>query len=119
MLLSNEEYLNSLSSLFASKKEKGTIFLTQKRYSYENLENTSKENEKLSCDTSYSNYKLLLRATDGKKTKISTLVDPSLLIPFFAKYMETCKSGMCYLKKRDRKKKRAKKNKIININSKS
>ncbi|EMR08323.1 hypothetical protein PNEG_03163 [Pneumocystis murina B123] len=112
MLLSNEEYLNSLSLLFSSEKGKGTVFLTQKRYSYKDERDPSPV-EGESCDISCLTYKLLFRATDGKKTKISTLVDTSFLIPFFSRYMEICKSGMRCLKKRDRKKQKAKKNKVV------
>ncbi|KAG4305520.1 hypothetical protein PORY_001076 [Pneumocystis oryctolagi] len=114
MLLSNEEYLNSLSLLFASKKEKGIT----KTDSYKNLENVQKNGGEFD-DISYSTYKLLFRATDGKKIKISTLVDSSFLTPFFSKYTEICKSGMTRLKKRDRKKQKAKKNKLVNIDTKS
>ncbi|KTW27779.1 hypothetical protein T552_02219 [Pneumocystis carinii B80] len=110
MLLSNDEYLDSLEQLLSSKKEKGTVFLTQKRYSYKNKEDLSPDQGE-SCDTPCLPYKLLFRATDGKKIKISTLVDTSCLIPFFSRYMETCKSGMGCLKKRDRKKQKARKNK--------
>ncbi|KTW27230.1 uncharacterized protein T551_03224 [Pneumocystis jirovecii RU7] len=120
MLLSNEEYLKSLALLFVSKKEKGTIFLTQKRWidSYKNPEDVLKEENETSSESS-STYKLLFRATDGKGMKISTLVDSSFLLSFFSKYTEICKSGMVCLKKRDRKKQRAKKNKTAHVDTKS
>lgn len=40
--------------------------------------------------------------------KISTVVQPSELETFYARYAEVCKAGMTGLKKRDRKLKKAK-----------
>jgi signal recognition particle subunit SRP14 len=56
-------------------------------------------------------FPLLVRATDGDKLKISTLVSQEGLEEFFGKYSEACKNGMSALKKRDRKKEKAKKEK--------
>lgn len=55
-------------------------------------------------------YKILLRATDGKsdkneRTKISTHVDPESLPEFWLKYTEVVKAGMTGLRKKDKKKK--------------
>lgn len=66
---------------------------------------------------------IIIRATDGKtqsedrkknkdKVKLSTLVQPDDIEPFYARYAEVCKAGMQSLKKRDRsKRKKAKKEK--------
>jgi signal recognition particle subunit SRP14 len=56
-------------------------------------------------------FPLLLRATDGDKFKISTIVSQDGLEEFFSKYGEVCKGGMQGLKKRDRKKEKAKREK--------
>jgi signal recognition particle subunit SRP14 len=56
-------------------------------------------------------FPILLRATDGDKFKISTIVFSEVLQEFFIKYGEVCKIGMQGLKKRDRKKEKAKKEK--------
>ena len=56
-------------------------------------------------------FPLLLRATDGGKFKISTVVMQNELENFFGKYVELCKNGMQGLKKRDRKKEKAMKEK--------
>jgi signal recognition particle subunit SRP14 len=56
-------------------------------------------------------FPLLIRATDGDKFKISTIVDVESLDGFFEKYGEVCKNEMQGLKKRDRKKEKAKKEK--------
>lgn len=54
-------------------------------------------------------FPLLVRASDGNKLKISTVVTQDDLEGFFGKYSEVCKNGMQGLKKRDRKKEKAKK----------
>ena len=64
---------------------------------------------------------IIMRATNGKskddlkeKIKLSTIVQPDALEPFYARYVEVCKSGMHGLRKRDRsgrKKAKAKKKK--------
>ena len=56
-------------------------------------------------------FPLLLRASDGDKFKISTVVQQGELGSFFAKYGEVCKNGMQGLKKRDRKKEKAQREK--------
>ena len=56
-------------------------------------------------------FPLLVRASDGDKLKISTVVSQDELEEFFGKYGEVCKGGMQGLKKRDRKKAKAKKEK--------
>jgi len=56
-------------------------------------------------------FPLIIRASDGDKLKISTIVPQEGLEEFFAKYSGVCKTGMQGLKKRDRKKEKAKKDK--------
>ena len=56
-------------------------------------------------------FPLLVRASDGNKLKISTIVTEDDIESFFGKYGEVCKNGMQGLKKRDRKKEKAKKEK--------
>ena|ERR1700694_4343826 len=58
-------------------------------------------------------FPLLVRATDGDKFKISTVVSQDGLEEFFGRYGEVCKGGMQGLKKRDRKKAKAKKEKKV------
>ena len=60
-------------------------------------------------------FPLLVRASDGDKLKISTIVTKDDLEGFFGKYGEVCKNGMQGLKKRDRKKEKAKKEKKLNL----
>jgi len=65
---------------------------------------------------------LIVRASDGKsqskdrkrnsaKVKLSTVVQPDAIEPFFARYAEVCKGGMQSLKKRDRSKRKKDKGK--------
>jgi signal recognition particle subunit SRP14 len=61
--------------------------------------------------TTTETFPLLVRASDGGKLKISTLVTQEGMADFFGKYAEVCKCGMQGLKKRDRKKEKAKKEK--------
>jgi signal recognition particle subunit SRP14 len=84
------------------------------------------------ADSSNSQPSILIRATDGNtnapnpksagkggkssrvtknkstKVKMSTIVNPSDLESFYARYAEVCKTGMAGLKKRDRSKRKGK-----------
>ncbi|QKX54413.1 uncharacterized protein TRUGW13939_01499 [Talaromyces rugulosus] len=105
----NDEFFASLTTLLSttSQKAKGSVFLTQKRLSFE--------------DPTIAEGSILVRATDGgtqtpntkpsdkvKKTKsapkvkISTIVAPADLESFFVRYADVCKAGMVGMKKRDR-----------------
>ncbi|KAK5171638.1 signal recognition particle 14kD protein [Cryomyces antarcticus] len=123
--LSNEEFFTQLSSLFdtRSKKEHGSIYLTQKRLTYDltsALSTLTKSPDDPLWDLHPSNpLPILIRATDGKskdkkkeKAKLSTVVRPDELEGFYARYAECCRAGMQALKKRDRsKRKKVKKEK--------
>ena len=59
-------------------------------------------------------YKVLIRVTNGgrdkaSKIKLSTIVDPEELEPFWASYTKVLKAGFPGLKKRSKKKKKKKK----------
>ncbi|ODQ56385.1 signal recognition particle, SRP9/SRP14 subunit [Saitoella complicata NRRL Y-17804] len=109
-LLSNNEFLASLGSLLTAKKVHGSVFLTQKRYSYD----PSAEEDSLDDLSTDKNFPILIRATDGKsskedtKVKFSTLVNLTDLDSFFTRYGDICRAGMTTLKKRDRKKTKTK-----------
>ena len=60
-------------------------------------------------------YPVLIRATNGmskarraKKIKLSTVVQRSDLQAFYTRYAEVCKTGMIFLKPRDRSKRKEK-----------
>lgn len=100
--LSLTQFISSLKTAFdgiAQKEKKHSLYFTQKRLSPANVEpeeSTSKE------------YPLLIRVaytTGGKKTKLTTEVDPSNLDDFWKQYTDVMKAGMA-LKKKDKKRKR-------------
>ncbi|GAA5921590.1 hypothetical protein JCM3775_003120 [Rhodotorula graminis] len=98
--LSNDEFLTRLEQLFASRKDKGSVFLVQKRMTYEPEASTSTAAAPAAGDDvdmdarpddADREYPLLLRATDGKsnkdaKTKLSTVVLPANLDTFLERY---------------------------------
>ncbi|KAM0126155.1 hypothetical protein ACHAP3_009392 [Botrytis cinerea] len=128
--LSNDEFFSKLAPLFDSRRDKdhGSVFLTQKCYSYGPTSNASTAAAPSGDDVEMNALTdiltaqfpelsrdapmpLLIRATNGKgktkrseKTKLSTVVQPDQLDSFFARYAEICKGGMSALKKRDRSK---------------
>ncbi|RFU31969.1 hypothetical protein B7463_g4353, partial [Scytalidium lignicola] len=104
-----------LSELFDERRQKdhGTIYLVQKRMTY-NEERPTPLSDTDPFPDLHSPSKplpIIIRATNGKpkdkrdkKIKLSTIVAPDALDVFFAKYAEVCKLGMSALKKRDRSK---------------
>ncbi|KAH8819611.1 signal recognition particle 14kD protein-domain-containing protein [Xylogone sp. PMI_703] len=113
--LSNDDFFLRLSELFDErrKKDHGTIYLTQKRMTYnEEQPNPPSDSDPFpDLNPPSTPLPLIIRATDGKskskrddKVKLSTIVEPEALDTFFARYAEVCKLGMSALKKRDRSK---------------
>ncbi|KAJ3412510.1 RNA-binding signal recognition particle subunit srp14 [Chytridiales sp. JEL 0842] len=119
MLHSNVQFLAQLAKLFESSKDKGTVYITYKRYNYaikrqniaaRKLEPKptppAKPSPPLPTDPSADEnvYPCLVRAVSGK-SKISTLVEPKDL----AKFQEGCgnvfRVHMDSLKKKERVKK--------------
>ncbi|KAF2158058.1 signal recognition particle, SRP9/SRP14 subunit [Myriangium duriaei CBS 260.36] len=126
--LSHDEFFTGLASLLEShqKSGHGSVFLTQKRLSYDRFPPPSPT--KIADDPLWDTrppepLPIVVRATDGKsrtkdlkknaaKVKLSTIVEPNQMDDFFARYAETCKGGIQSLKKRDRsKRKKTKKGK--------
>ncbi|KAK4653178.1 hypothetical protein QC762_505790 [Podospora pseudocomata] len=120
--LSQDEFFTALTALFTTQKQsqKGTILLTQKRYSYdESAKETlsEQEHEETLTTTTLPQAPILIRASnskpkearnEGKKVKLSTIVQPDDLDSFYARYADVCKAGMSGLKPRDRTKRKAK-----------
>ncbi|PIA95804.1 hypothetical protein CB0940_10635 [Cercospora beticola] len=122
--LSNEEFFINLTSLVSKVQEKGhgSVYLTQKRLSYDPSTTAEDESKKVADDPLWDLHPpnplpLIVRATDGKsqskdrkknkdKIKLSTIVQPDDLEAFFTRYAEVCKAGMQSLKKRDRSKRK-------------
>jgi len=106
MLLDNDQFLGQLKLLFENKRSKGTVFITQKRYSFRG---TISGDDSPMVDTDQPvQYPCLMRATDGKATKLSTLVQPEALHQFSSAYGILLKSSMTSLRKRNKKKDRRK-----------
>ncbi|GAA5892925.1 hypothetical protein JCM8208_004126 [Rhodotorula glutinis] len=98
--LSNDEFLTRLEHLFAARKDKGSVFLVQKRMTYEPEASTSAAaagddvdmgEPRRDADDDDREWPLLLRATDGKsnkdsKVKLSTVVQPAAVSAFLDRY---------------------------------
>jgi len=120
---SHDEFFSQLSALLDSRQQKGhgSIYLTQKRLSYNNVSAPSTPT-KLADDPLWDTHPpnplpIIIRATDGEsqskegqknkeKVKLSTVVQPDDLEAFYSRYAEVCKAGMQALKKRDRSKRK-------------
>ncbi|KAI0673839.1 signal recognition particle, SRP9/SRP14 subunit [Trametes maxima] len=97
-LVDNETFFRQLSALFESSAKSGSIWLTHKRFTYEggdaHMSSESDDTKEFPC---------LVRVTDGKEAKFSTVVQPSDLDRFHATYGSVLKSSMTSLRKRDKK----------------
>ncbi|KAL3426200.1 signal recognition particle 14kD protein [Phlyctema vagabunda] len=113
--LSNDEFFVRLSALFDERRQKdhGSIFLTQKRLSYDEDKTMRTSAPDATISGLSEPAPIIIRASNGKskenrdkKVKLSTIVEVDALEAFFARYAEVCKSGMSSLKKRDRSKRK-------------
>ncbi|KAK7533137.1 signal recognition particle, SRP9/SRP14 subunit [Phyllosticta citribraziliensis] len=124
--ISNDEFFAKLTDLFNSRRAKdhGSIYLTQKRLTYDVDAPTSpsaaadRTQAALAQDPLWDTHPpeplpVIVRATNGKskphraeKVKLSTLVQPDALDAFYARYADVCKAGMTALKPRDRSKRK-------------
>ncbi|TNY17686.1 signal recognition particle 14kD protein-domain-containing protein [Rhodotorula diobovata] len=103
--LSNDEFLIQLEQLFAARKDKGSVFLLQKRMTWQPEASTSTApaagapGDDVEMGDSAGErradedreWPLLLRATDGKsdkkaKVKLTTVVQPPDVTPFLDRY---------------------------------
>ncbi|KAF5385292.1 hypothetical protein D9615_000936 [Tricholomella constricta] len=99
-LVDNDTFLSQLTALFNASKDKGTIWLTHKRLSYDG-EDAVMADAQASEDS--REYPCLLRVTDGGSNKFSTQVEPGKLEKFHAAYGALLKASMTTLRKRDKK----------------
>ncbi|KAK8183550.1 signal recognition particle 14kD protein-domain-containing protein, partial [Phyllosticta capitalensis] len=116
------QFFDKLTDLFNSRRAKdhGSIYLTQKRLTYDALTSSSSTStqDAVQRDPLWDTHPpsplpVIVRATDGKskprrgdKVKLSTLVQPDALDAFYARYADVCKAGMTALKPRDRSKRK-------------
>ncbi|CAH2058153.1 unnamed protein product [Thlaspi arvense] len=110
VLLQLDPFLNELTSMFEKSKEKGSVWVTLKRYvSFIEVIllvsatlKSKLQKRKLSSAGETMEYRCLIRATDAKKT-ISTSVGAKDHQRFQASYATILKAHMTALKKRERK----------------
>ncbi|KAG9231426.1 signal recognition particle 14kD protein-domain-containing protein [Amylocarpus encephaloides] len=110
--LNNDDFFHKLSDLFESTTH-SSIYLTQKRMTYGAEVPNPGSDTKFPDATLPEPTSIVIRASngenkqgrkEGKKVKLSTIVEADALAGFFAKYADVCKSRMSGLKKRDRSK---------------
>ncbi|EIW87344.1 signal recognition particle SRP9 SRP14 subunit [Coniophora puteana RWD-64-598 SS2] len=94
-LVDNDAFLERLKELFDATKERGAVWLTHKRLNH--------DGEDAIVNDEDSERLLILRVTDGKKTKFSTKIHPDHLTVFHAAYGNILKASMTTLRKRDKK----------------
>ncbi|KAG1737013.1 signal recognition particle, SRP9/SRP14 subunit [Suillus lakei] len=99
-LVDNNTFLQQLGALFESTKDKGTIWLTHKRLTYDGDDAVMKEKDGGDGDREYP---CMLRVTDGKKAKLSTKILSTDLDKFHSAYGTLLKVSMTTLRKRDKK----------------
>ncbi|BGP14380.1 hypothetical protein JCM10213v2_002327 [Rhodosporidiobolus nylandii] len=107
MSLSNDEFLKRLGALFEKQKDKGTVFITQKRFTYVPEAGPSSatggaeadvEMAEPAGDEEEKEYPVFFRATDGEskkemKVKISTIVQPADFDAFLLSYHAVLRSS--------------------------
>ncbi|PPR02723.1 hypothetical protein CVT26_009434 [Gymnopilus dilepis] len=101
-LVDHDTFLKGLTSLFESTKDHGSIWLTHKRLTHDGEDAAMKLEDEGPTDT--REYACLLRVTDGKSTKFSTVVKADELPKFNAHYGNLLKTAMtATMRKRDKK----------------
>ncbi|KAL6078339.1 RNA-binding signal recognition particle subunit srp14 [Balamuthia mandrillaris] len=113
-LLSNAAFLEELANLYAATKTSGSVWITMKRYEDKPRGKKDTTNKKQGSSagggaTSEGENLCLIRATDGKHKKISTLLRAKDLVHFQMSLAAANKKGMDGLKKRDRRRRGKKK----------
>ena len=110
--LDNTEFLRTLLEALTENGGKKSVYLTQKRMDLpvedhhlgdlpSNVVNTE------GYPTNTSTYPVLIRASlNGKKTRISTVVQVDQLDAFWTEYVQILKTGLIGLRKKDKKKKK-------------
>ncbi|KAK1923473.1 signal recognition particle, SRP9/SRP14 subunit [Papiliotrema laurentii] len=103
-LISPEQFLERLTTAFADPSSSGSIWLSHKRYTYEDGdvamdEQTDGEGGK--------EHDVLIRCTKGD-TKFSSRIPSSRLVEFHSKYGSLLKASLApHMRKRDKKKEKA------------
>ncbi|KAI0688130.1 signal recognition particle 14kD protein-domain-containing protein, partial [Cytidiella melzeri] len=96
-------FFKQLAALFEASKDKGSVWLTHKRLTYDGDDATMTSDS--AADS--TEYPCLVRATNGKEANFSTRVEPGELDKFHAEYGTLMKASMSpLLRKRDKKRER-------------
>lgn len=111
--LENSQFLNELTALFEGGKESRSVWLTLKRMTHPEGEKgygvqKKKGQQKRGAGAGASEPlepMVLVRATDGKKLKLSTVVHASDVASFRSQYANIMRAQMDGLKRKQRRKK--------------
>jgi hypothetical protein len=96
-----------MGSIFVMVAWFRTLYVGQQKIeNYLYIPNAANEKPLKGKNTSHLEYKCLVRATDGRKKKISTVVSGKELVKFQDSFETILKANMDNLKKRERKKSR-------------
>jgi hypothetical protein len=120
-----QQFFKQITGLLAKNGGKSSIYITQKRLSYnideqidgvEPYSDLSKDVTPALHENKSNNksYPILIRITDGNKdkslkVKLSTIVEPENLDSFWIEYIDILKNGFVGLKKKTKAKKKVKK----------
>jgi signal recognition particle subunit SRP14 len=74
VLLENDAFLTELTRIFTKSKTSGSVFLTMKKYSGRTKPISKRAGETKSDAFELDSNKCLIRATTGRKKRISTIV---------------------------------------------
>ncbi|KXN74882.1 signal recognition particle, SRP9/SRP14 subunit [Conidiobolus coronatus NRRL 28638] len=108
MLVENNQFLKKVESLFLSNKQKGSVNISFKQVPLK-LKNSPNVMEV----DSKSLFQTLVKATDNKKNKITTLVTVEAFSKFFEQLNPLLRTQMDTLKKRVRNKEKKSKSKKV------
>ncbi|XP_063231281.1 signal recognition particle 14 kDa protein [Bacillus rossius redtenbacheri] len=104
VLLDNEGFLGELTRMFQRSRNRGSVYITMKKYDGRTKPDPRPGNKPLPEPTEYS---CLMRATLRSK-KIATVVHPKDINKFQLAYCNVLKSNMDGLKKLKKKKVKSK-----------
>ncbi|XP_062507170.1 signal recognition particle 14 kDa protein-like [Corticium candelabrum] len=108
VLLENDAFLTELTRMFSKSKTSGSVFLTMKKYSGRMKPHAKRAGAARSDVADVESNKCLIRASTGRKRKISTVVSSKDVIKFQMAYANLLKANMDGLKKREKRSQRDK-----------
>lgn len=108
VLLDPDPFLNELTKLYERHRESGSVWVTLKRSSMTKKKKRKSGSESQDQPVEDTDFRCLVRATDGKRT-ISTTLSAKDHQRFQMAYATVLKAHMDALKKREKKDKKEKK----------